>query len=98
MANPIDYNLNLSLGTNQPAQPLVAGQANVVQAQTGQQYRIVKSQSGTESLLDDVVARRSGNDLILNYADGTEVTLRQYYEVCQVAPGCNITLPDQACR
>ena len=93
MATPIDYGLNLSLGTNQPAQALVPGQANVVQAQTGQKYQILKTKSGTESLLNDVVARRSGNDLVLNYADGTQVTLTQYYEVCQVAPGCNITLP-----
>lgn len=88
-----DYTLTLHDGTT--AQPLKAGQPNVFKAQAGARYRILKRKAGEEQLLDDVIARRLGDDLRLDYADGTQVTVQGYFDTCKGASACDITLPGQ---
>jgi len=61
--------------TGKTARPLKPGQANAFKAKAGQHYRITKGPAGTEQLLDNVVVKRAGDDLQLNDADGTQVTL-----------------------
>ena len=47
--------------------------------------------AGGESLMAGV-ATRSGTDLQLLYADGTRVTLQDYFLDCQDGAGCDVTL------
>nr|MDH4478510.1 cadherin repeat domain-containing protein [Rhodoferax sp.] len=85
-------NTNLTLKAKQ-ALDLVSGKKNVVQAQRGEHYRVVgKNATGEEQLQDNVIARKKGSDLVLRYADGTELQLENYYIECK-AGDCDITLP-----
>ena len=83
----------LVLHNGQTAQPLLAGQQNKFKAKAGERYRVLKRQGADEQLLDQVIAKRSGDDLRLSYADGTQVTLEGYYSECKAATACDITLP-----
>ncbi|MDH4286847.1 MAG: Ig-like domain-containing protein, partial [Gallionella sp.] len=85
----------LALQTGKTTQPIKAGQSNAIKVQAGEQYRIVKGKKGEEQLLDDVIAKRQGNDLLLQYADGTQVTLENFYVECKSAAICGVTLPGQ---
>ncbi|MHB1215670.1 MAG: beta strand repeat-containing protein, partial [Thiobacillus sp.] len=86
---------SLTLQTGKTTQPIKAGQPNAIKVQAGEHYHIVKGKKGEEQLLDDVIAKRSGNDLQLQYADGTQVTLENFYVECKSAAACGITLPGQ---
>ena len=85
----------VSLHNGTSMQSLKAGQANTIKVKAGEHYRIVKSVDGEEQLLDDVIATRSGDDLQLQYADGTRVTLENFYAECTTAAACDVTLPGQ---
>jgi hypothetical protein len=85
----------LVLLNGKTAQPVKSGQANAFKAKWGEHYRIVKISEGAEQLLDNVIAKRVGNDLSLNYADGTQVILRDYYIECKANFSCDVTLPGQ---
>ncbi|MDP2786708.1 MAG: Ig-like domain-containing protein, partial [Pseudomonadota bacterium] len=84
----------IALNNGKTAQPLKPGQANTFKAKAGEHYRVVKGKAGEEQLLDNVIAKRIGDDLQLQYADGTQVTLENYYAECKAA-ACDITLPGQ---
>ena len=47
---------------------------------------------GEEQLVDNVVAKHAGADLKLEYSDGTQVTLENYYVECK-AGDCDVTVP-----
>ncbi len=85
--------LVLSLHNGKSAQPLNPGQPNLVKAQAGEHYRVLREVDGQPKLAADVLAKRSGNDLQLEYADGTRLTLQDYYVACQAGAGCAATLP-----
>ncbi|MBF0418048.1 MAG: hypothetical protein HQL86_07355, partial [Magnetococcales bacterium] len=72
--------------------PVRAGFKNHHKAKAGEQYRIVTRIDGKESLLDDVVARRSGEDLHISHDDGTEVIVEAYYSECETVL-CGFILP-----
>ena len=74
------------------SQSITAGERQVIKAQPDTHYRITERLDDKKSLLDDVVAKKSGDDLILSYADGTEVALQGYFEVCK-SDKCSVTLP-----
>ncbi|MES2352903.1 MAG: Ig-like domain-containing protein, partial [Pseudomonadota bacterium] len=82
----------LTLRNGKTAQPLKPGHRHTFKAQAGEHYRIVKHVDEKEQLLGDVIATRSGDDLHLGYADGTQVTLENYYGECK-AGACDLTLP-----
>lgn len=66
-----------------------------LQVEAGQHYRILNDSDRNveqQPLLDNVVAVRTGNDLILHYADGTTVILKDYFSECE-DNACSITLP-----
>ncbi len=72
---------------------LLAGKANTIPAQRGEHYKVFKKNAdGEEQMQDDVIAKRRGDDLQLSYADGTQLTLENYYVLCK-AGDCNLTLP-----
>lgn len=72
---------------------LITGQANTFKAKAGEHYRILKHQEGVaEQLVDDLIAKRSGNDLQLHYADGTEINLESYFTK-RDGTSCEMTLP-----
>jgi hypothetical protein len=91
MATPTK--LVLSLHNGKSAQPLKQGQPNLVKAQAGDHYRILRDVDGNVQPAGDVLAKRSGNDLQLDYADGTRVVLQDYYVQCKAAASCEATLP-----
>ena len=83
------------LHNGKAALPIKAGQANAFKAKSGEHYRVLKGKEGEEQLLDNVVVKRSGNDLKLDYADGTQVTLENYYVVCR-GGDCDVVVPGKA--
>ena len=85
----------VTLNNGKTSQPLNAGRPNTVKAKAGENYRILqKAKTGEEQLLDNVIAKKSGDDLVLNYADGTQLTLENFYGECK-AGGCDVTLAGQ---
>ncbi len=86
---------SLALLNGKTVQPLKAGQTHAFKAQGGEHYRIVRIKDATEQILDNVMAERAGDNLRLTYADGTQVTLENYYVECKAAMACDITLPSQ---
>ncbi len=82
------------LSTRKGELALQAGQANTHKAASGEAYRILKRQedANEDALAGDVVAQRSGADLQLDYADGTQLTLQDYFTECKTGPGCEVTL------
>jgi len=62
---------------------LQSGQALNFVAQQGNHYQILASQNdGVESLLDDLIAVREGDNLVINYANGTQLTINGYFSIC----------------
>ncbi len=94
----VQASANLHLRAGKSDVPLVAGQHFAIRATAGQAYRVVKHAGGSsdEQLASDVVAQRSGADLQLDYADGTRVTLQDYFNVCKTGAACGVTLAGDA--
>jgi len=91
MTTPATKTIALSNGKS--ARTIRAGKPNTFKAHATEHYRIVKIEDGKEQLLDDVIAKRSGDNLVLQYADNTQVTLKNYYVECKTASACEVTLP-----
>jgi len=84
----------IMLSNGKTAKTLTIGQVNKISAKSGDHYRVLLKTADKEQLLDDVLAKKEGQDLHLVYAGGTEVVLENYYEVC--ADGaCEATLPSE---
>ena len=86
---------NLVLNNGSTIVPLKAGQANVIKAKAGEHYRITSRKEGKDQLLDNVIVKRAGDDLQLQYADGTQLTLSNYYNEAKGDAGCDLSLPGQ---
>jgi hypothetical protein len=86
-ANNPSLILNIS-GT--PSVALKRGEKTSVMAKTGQRYRVVKE--GEEEAAKDVAASQKGQDLVLTYADGTQVVLVNFYQACK-AEQCAVEMP-----
>ena len=87
---------NLVLLVNGHASAQVkAGQHNVFKARPGEHYRITAHQDAHEPVLDDVIAKKVGNHLQLDYAGGTQITLENYYLECKGIAACDVTLPSR---
>ena len=80
--------------TGKTSYEVKSGKLYAYQAKAGEFYRIVTEADG--KLLRNVIAKRRGDDLHLEYADGTVVTLKNYYNVCKSAASCKVTLPSDA--
>ncbi|MFY9995505.1 MAG: cadherin repeat domain-containing protein, partial [Leclercia sp.] len=80
-----------TLSTGKTRITLQAGQTNIHKAAPGETYRVLKRQSekDQENLADDVVASRHGQDLQLDYADGTTLTLQDWFTQSDTS----VTLP-----
>ncbi|MET0083320.1 MAG: cadherin domain-containing protein, partial [Sedimenticola sp.] len=90
--NPATSNEVSDMSQGKTTQMLKTGNMHVIKAQSGKHYRIAKNEDGKEILLDDVIAKKKGEDLELVYADGTVVTIEDFYIEC--ADGsCSVTLP-----
>ena len=48
----------------------------------GEAYKILNAEGGTTKLADNLIALRSGNDLIIRFANGLEVVMLDYFEIC----------------
>ena len=92
---PVKSTDNLMLNNGTVAVPLKAGQANVVKAKAGEHYRITSRKNGKDQLLDNVIVKRAGDDLQLQYADGTQLILSNYYNEAKGDGACDLTLPGQ---
>ncbi len=82
----------IAVHNGKATQALEAGEVYVIKVKPGEHYRIIQRSNNKEQLLDDVIAKRVGNDLVLTYADGTKFTLQGYFVEC-VDEGCSVTLP-----
>ena len=85
--NPGQY----TLSTGKTRINLQAGQTNIHKAAPGETYRVLKrkGENDQENLADDVVASRHGQDLQLDYADGTTLTLQDWFTQSDTS----VTLP-----
>jgi len=93
--NLVKVSDHLSLNNGTTGVDLKAGQANVIKAKAGEHYRIILQKEGVSKLLDNVIVKREGVDLQLQYADGTQLTLSNYYNEAKGDTGCDIALPGQ---
>ncbi|WP_396440998.1 Ig-like domain-containing protein, partial [Limnohabitans sp.] len=69
---------------------LKRGEKTNVVAKAGQRYRVVKE--GEEAAAKEVAASQKGQDLVLTYADGTQVVMVSFYEACK-AEQCAVDMP-----
>jgi len=69
-----------------------AGQKLVVPAQEQAQFRVLESSDESSALATNVVVVRQGEDLVMNFADGTVVVIENYFQVC-AAGACEVILP-----
>ena len=88
---------NTSLILNINGTPNVAlkrGQKNSMTAKAGQRYRVVNEgeETAAKDGAKDVAASQQGQDLLLSYADGTQVALVNFYEACK-AEQCAVDMP-----
>jgi len=81
------------LNNGSVAMPLKAVLANVVKAKAGEHYRITSRKEGKDQLQDNVIVKRVGDDLQLQYADGTQLILSNFYGVSTGDALCDLTLP-----
>ncbi|PIT77757.1 Ig-like domain-containing protein [Limnohabitans sp. B9-3] len=89
-ANNASLILNIS-GTQSVV--LKRGEKTSVIAKAGQRYRVVKEgEEAKEAAAKDVAASQKGQDLLLSYADGTQVLLVSFYEACK-AEQCAVDMP-----
>jgi hypothetical protein len=65
----------LILNNGITSQVIKPGEINRTIAKTGEHYCVLKKTVDKEQLLDDVLAKKEGQDLHLVYSDGTEVIL-----------------------
>ncbi len=84
---------SLHLHTGKAVIDLQPGQLNKFKAKAGEHYRVIQRRGQEEQLLDNVIAKRSGDDLLLSYEDGTQVALENYYSECKALLACDLTLP-----
>jgi uncharacterized repeat protein (TIGR02059 family) len=90
----MDVSQVLLLSNGITSQEIKRGEINRATAKTGEHYRVLEKTVDKDQLLDDVLAKKEGQDLHLVYSDGTEVILEDYYTVC--ADGaCDVTLPGE---
>ena len=60
-----------------------SGQTVNFAAEQGQHYRLLSNAGeGEEQLLDNVISVRQGEDLIMTYAQGAQVTINGYFDLC----------------
>ncbi|WP_146100146.1 FG-GAP-like repeat-containing protein [Limnohabitans sp. TS-CS-82] len=80
---------------------LKRGEKTSVIAKAGQRYRVVKegeeakeaaAKDSAAQAAKDVAASQQGQDLLLSYADGTQVLLVSFYEACK-AEQCAVDMP-----
>lgn len=85
--NPRQY----TLSTGKKLISLQAGQTNIHKAAPGETYQVLKrkGENDLEKLADDVVVSRHGQDLQLDYADGTTLTLQDWFSQSDTS----VTLP-----
>ncbi len=78
--------------------PLQRGAKTTVQAKAGQRYRVLKEGAADDAkdtakdAADTVAASQHGQDLLLTYADGTQLVLGNFYEACKAAQ-CAVEMP-----
>lgn len=71
-----------------PSIAIKRGEKTTVPVKAGQRYRVVKAgeeegKDAAKDLAKEVAASQQGQDLLLTYADGTQVVLQNFYEDCK---------------
>ena len=59
--------------------PINMSDVTKIKAQKGEHYRIVVDEGSEKKLMDDVIVRQVNDDLVLNYADNSEVVIQDYF-------------------
>ena len=63
-------------------QLMASEQPQIIQMQPGVNYVLARTSEGKNELLQDLVAVRKGDDLIVYHADGSEIVFQDYYLFC----------------
>ena len=85
---------SIVLPTGKAALPIKAGQANAFKAKSGEHYGNLKKKDAEEQLLDNVVAKPTGEDAKPVDAEGTGLTLESAFIQAPVA-GSAAAMPGQ---
>ena len=76
-------NVKLIFYSGKTATPISVGQVNSFKAKPGERYRVVKETQEGEQLLDNLLVKHIDNSLKLEYSDGTQVVLENYFIECK---------------
>jgi hypothetical protein len=81
--------------TGSASKPLAikAGEQQVITIAKGQQLRIQELINGQMKDAGKVMSSRKGKDLQVKFLDGTELVVKDFFEVCQ-GDACSVTLGD----
>jgi hypothetical protein len=80
-------NPSIVLPTGKAALPMKAGQANAFKAKAGEHYGNLKKKDAEEQLLDNVVAKPTGEDAKPVDAEGAGLTLESAFSLYSSASG-----------
>ena len=78
--------------TGKSTHVLKPGEVTRFKAKAGEHYRVLKRAGAEDKLPDNVLVKKSGEDLRLEFPDGTQLTLENYYTECR-SGGCDVTVP-----
>jgi ribosomal protein L18E len=80
-------------GSTSKPMTMKAGEQQVITIAKGQQLRIQELINGQMKDAGKVMSSRKGKDLQVKFLDGTELVVKDFFEVCQ-GDACSVTLGD----
>ena len=72
---------------------LLPGKPVIIKTQVGEEYSVVTNSGDTSDLLNNVIVKRVGNDIVLLYPNNIEIVFTDFYLVCLETEACSINLP-----
>ncbi|MGB2517507.1 MAG: hypothetical protein ACPIA3_06585, partial [Pseudomonadales bacterium] len=72
---------------------LIPGKPVIIKTQVGEEYSVVTSSGDASDLLNNVIVKRVGDDIVLLYPNNIEIIFEDFYLVCLEPQGCSINLP-----
>ena len=72
---------------------LIPGKPVIIKTQVGEEYSVVSGSGDALDLLNNVIVKRVGDDIVLLYPNNIEIVFEDFYLVCLEPQGCSINLP-----
>jgi hypothetical protein len=79
---PQDSGVSLVNGQGELLAELLSGNTYRLTPMKGENYQLLQAIESQTQLADNLIVLRSGNDLIIRFADGLEVVMLDYFEIC----------------